>query len=78
MTPGVVEDHAMVGLGNNNVEPLMPRSTVHLEFNDIKCCINTFTIHKLKLDRRLLIIMYDACGATLCSATWTVAHLALL
>ncbi|KPJ11220.1 hypothetical protein RR48_14859 [Papilio machaon] len=55
MTPGVVEDHAMVGLGNNNVEPLMPRSTVQLEFNDIQCCINTFTIHKLKLGKEFLV-----------------------
>lgn len=60
MTPGVVEDHAMVGLGNNNVEPLIPRSTVQLEFNDIQCCINTFTIHKLKFGKYLISIWITA------------------
>ncbi|XP_068632387.1 ATP-binding cassette sub-family G member 1-like [Battus philenor] len=49
MTPGVVEDHAMVDLGNNNVKPLMPRCTVQLEFSNIKCCINTFSIQKLRV-----------------------------
>ncbi|XP_013142881.1 PREDICTED: ATP-binding cassette sub-family G member 1 [Papilio polytes] len=61
MTPGVVEDHAMVGLGNNNVEPLIPRSTVQLEFNDIQCCINTFTIHKLKFEAKHILRGVSGC-----------------
>ncbi|CAG4974047.1 unnamed protein product [Parnassius apollo] len=61
MTPGVVEDHGMEVVGNNNVEPLMPRSTVHLEFNDIKCCINTFSIHKLRFEPKHILKGVSGC-----------------
>lgn len=46
MTPGAQE---LTILGaNNNVMPLIPRSTVEIEFKNITCSVNTFTMNKLR------------------------------
>ncbi|CAH2076726.1 unnamed protein product, partial [Iphiclides podalirius] len=61
MTLGIVEHHAMVGMDNNNVEPLMPRCTVQLEFSNIKCSINTFSIHKMRLETKHILKGVNGC-----------------
>ncbi|KAL0881034.1 hypothetical protein ABMA27_002171 [Loxostege sticticalis] len=38
--------------GNNNIVPLLPRNTVQLEFRNITCSINTFSVNKLRFERR--------------------------
>ncbi|XP_072938781.1 ATP-binding cassette sub-family G member 1 [Epargyreus clarus] len=60
MTPGVADDSCM-GLGNNNVLPLMTRKTVHLEFNNITCSVNTFSINKLRFERKQILKGVNGC-----------------
>lgn len=47
MAPGGLDES-----GNNNVVPLMPRSTVHLEFKNITCSMNNFSMSKLRFEQR--------------------------
>ncbi|KAL4716397.1 hypothetical protein ACJJTC_006759 [Scirpophaga incertulas] len=47
MAPGGLDD-----TGNNNVVPLLSRATVQLEFRNITCSMNTFSVNKLRFERR--------------------------
>ncbi|XP_075974021.1 ATP-binding cassette sub-family G member 1-like [Anticarsia gemmatalis] len=53
MTPGA-EDMSMMG-ANNNVMPLIPRSTVELEFKNITCSIDMFIMHKLRFEHKQIL-----------------------
>lgn len=49
MTRTGSEDGASVGLvANNNIVPLLTRKTVQLDFRNITCSINTFSMSKLR------------------------------
>ncbi|KAJ2950124.1 hypothetical protein O0L34_g11472 [Tuta absoluta] len=50
-----VDETSMMGIGNNNVVPLLPRSTVHLEFKNITCTINMFLMNKMKFEQRQIL-----------------------
>ncbi|XP_028040623.1 ATP-binding cassette sub-family G member 1 [Bombyx mandarina] len=58
MTPGLAED---IGNGNNNVVPLLPRTTVELEFRNIKCTINTYSLIKFKMEQRQILKGVSGC-----------------
>ncbi|CAH0406881.1 unnamed protein product [Chilo suppressalis] len=47
--------------GNNNVVPLLPRNTVQLEFKNITCSFATFSINKLRFERRDILKGVDGC-----------------
>lgn len=49
MSPGA-EQMTMLG-ANNNVLPLIPRSTVELEFKNITCSVNTIMMSKLQIGK---------------------------
>ncbi|KAI5636162.1 ABC transporter domain-containing protein [Phthorimaea operculella] len=50
-----VDETSMMGVGNNNVVPLLPRTTVHLEFKNITCTINMFLMNKMKYEQRQIL-----------------------
>ncbi|KAM3963648.1 LOW QUALITY PROTEIN: ATP-binding cassette sub-family G member 1 [Aphomia sociella] len=54
MTRGPLED-SLVSHANNNVVPLMPRSTVQLEFKNITCSIKVFSLNKLRFEQKDII-----------------------
>ncbi|XP_039751117.1 ATP-binding cassette sub-family G member 1-like [Pararge aegeria] len=60
MTPGVKGDQCME-LSNNNVIPLLPRATVHLEFKDVTCSVNTFDISKFRFDKKTILKGVNGC-----------------
>ncbi|KAG6458456.1 hypothetical protein O3G_MSEX010872 [Manduca sexta] len=60
MTPGVTEDMSLER-SNNNVVPLLPRTTVRLEFKNITCTVNTFALNKLRLEQRQILKGLSGC-----------------
>ncbi|XP_045769048.1 ATP-binding cassette sub-family G member 1-like [Maniola jurtina] len=60
MTPGVKGD-LCTELSNNNVIPLLPRDTMHLEFKDVTCSINTFDISKFRFDKKKILKGVNGC-----------------
>ncbi|XP_046962160.1 ATP-binding cassette sub-family G member 1 [Vanessa cardui] len=60
MTPGVKEGQCME-LSNNNVTPLLPRTSVCLEFKNITCSIKTFSLSKFRLETRNILKGVNGC-----------------
>ncbi|XP_050347007.1 ATP-binding cassette sub-family G member 1 [Nymphalis io] len=60
MTPGVKEGQCME-LSNNNITPLLPRTSVCLEFKNITCSIKTFSISKFRLETRNILKGVNGC-----------------
>ncbi|XP_047529989.1 ATP-binding cassette sub-family G member 1 [Vanessa atalanta] len=60
MTPGVKEGQCME-LSNNNVTPLLPRTSVCLEFKNITCSIKTFSLSKFRLETRNILNGVNGC-----------------
>ncbi|XP_063625515.1 ATP-binding cassette sub-family G member 1 [Cydia splendana] len=54
-------ESALSELGNNNVTPLLPRTSVLLEFKNIRCTINTFSLNKFRLEPRNILDGVDGC-----------------
>lgn len=54
-------DESIVSRRNNNVVSLLPRSTVQLEFRNITCSINVFSINKLRFERKNIIKGVNGC-----------------
>lgn len=59
MTPGVEEMTILAA--NNNVMPLKPRTTLELEFKNIKCAVNTFAMSKLRIERKQILKGVSGC-----------------
>lgn len=55
MTPGVKSD-LCAELSNNNVIPLIPRASMHLEFKDVTCTLNTFDVTKFRFGKLFFFI----------------------
>lgn len=47
-----------IELGNNNVLPLLPRTSVLLEFKNIRCTFNTFSLNKLRFGKYFTFTTY--------------------
>ncbi|XP_049868326.1 ATP-binding cassette sub-family G member 1 [Pectinophora gossypiella] len=47
--------------GNNNVVPLLPRTTVQLEFKNITCTINSFLVNKMRFEQRKILKGVEGC-----------------
>ncbi|XP_053613074.1 ATP-binding cassette sub-family G member 1-like [Plodia interpunctella] len=47
--------------GNNNVVPLLPRATVKLEFRNITCSMNIFSVNRLRYERREILKGVNGC-----------------
>ncbi|XP_026483957.2 ATP-binding cassette sub-family G member 1 [Vanessa tameamea] len=60
MTPGVKDGQCME-LSNNNVTPLLPRTSVCLEFKNITCSIKTFSLSKFQLETRNILNGVNGC-----------------
>ncbi|XP_048480669.1 ATP-binding cassette sub-family G member 1-like [Plutella xylostella] len=56
-----MEDACAVGLSNNNVVSLLPRRTVTLEFRNITCSVNSFSLTKLKYEQKQILKGVDGC-----------------
>ncbi|PZC83637.1 ATP-binding cassette sub-family G member 1 [Helicoverpa armigera] len=59
MTPGA-EELTILG-GNNNVVPLLPRTTVELEFKNITCDMNMFIMSKLRMENKQILKSVSGC-----------------
>ncbi|XP_073949644.1 ATP-binding cassette sub-family G member 1 [Choristoneura fumiferana] len=51
----------LMELGNNNVLPLVPRASVLLEFKNIRCTFNTFSLSKFRFEPRKILDGVDGC-----------------
>ncbi|CAH0714525.1 unnamed protein product, partial [Brenthis ino] len=60
MTPGVKEDQCDP-LSNNNVMPLMPRTTVRLEFKNVTCSVSSISVNKFRLDNKSILKGVSGC-----------------
>ncbi|CAB3223271.1 unnamed protein product [Arctia plantaginis] len=59
MSPGA-EELTMLG-ANNNVLPLIPRSTIELEFKNITCTVNSIVMSKLQLETKQILKGVSGC-----------------
>ncbi|XP_059046249.1 ATP-binding cassette sub-family G member 1 [Achroia grisella] len=60
MTPSPM-DESLVSHGNNNVVSLLPRTSVQLEFRNITCSMNIFSINKLRFENKTIIKGVNGC-----------------